>query len=56
MKHMTAKLDEDNCLGYLESYSPMNVSLYQRYGFEVVGQIQAGDSPTMLPMIRPRQG
>ena len=56
MKHMTAKLDEGNCLGYLESSNPMNVTLYQRHGFEIVGEIQAADSPLMLPMIRPRQG
>lgn len=55
MKYMTARLDEGNCLGYLESSNPMNVSLYERHGFEVVGQIQAGDSPTMKPMIRPRK-
>lgn len=55
MKHMTAKLDEGNCLGYLESSNPMNVSLYQRHGFEIVGEIQAADSPSILPMIRPRQ-
>ncbi|XOV81480.1 MAG: GNAT family N-acetyltransferase [bacterium] len=55
MKHMTARLDEGNCLGYLESSNPMNVSLYQRHGFEIVGEIQAADSPQLLPMIRPRQ-
>ena len=55
MKHMTAQLDEHNRLGYLESSNPMNVSLYQRHGFEIVGEIQAGGSPAVLPMIRPRK-
>ena len=29
--------------------------LYQRHGFEIVGTIQAGASPTVVPMLRPRR-
>jgi hypothetical protein len=33
------------------------VPLYERHGFEVVGSIQAGSSPTIVPMLRrPRYG
>ena len=54
MKHMTAKLDENGSLGYLESSNPTNISLYQRHGFEVMGEIQVADSPVITPMVRPR--
>jgi ribosomal protein S18 acetylase RimI-like enzyme len=54
MKHTLQEIDKRGCMAYLESSNPRNVSLYQRHGFEVVGSIQSGGSPTMIPMIRPR--
>ena len=33
-------LDESGPLGYLESSNPENISLYQRQGFEIVGEIR----------------
>lgn len=36
---------------YLESSSPRNIDFYQRLGFELLGTIQAGDSPPMFPML-----
>ena len=53
MRHALAKVDADGLPAYLESSNPRNISLYQRYGFEVMGEIQAGSSPVMTPMIRP---
>jgi hypothetical protein len=38
---------------YLESSNPRNISLYERHGFERLGTIQSGASPTMVPMLRP---
>ncbi|GAB5414982.1 MAG: GNAT family N-acetyltransferase [Congregibacter sp.] len=38
---------------YLESSNPRNISLYERHGFEIIGRIQHGESPTMTPMLRP---
>ncbi len=37
---------------YLESTNLRNVPLYERHGFEIVGTIQAGGSPTITPMLR----
>jgi GNAT superfamily N-acetyltransferase len=37
---------------YLESSNPINVPFYEQFGFESIGTIQAGTSPTMQPMIR----
>lgn len=45
--------DREHVVAYLESSNPRNIPLYQRFGFEVVGEIQCGSSPTVTPMIRP---
>lgn len=52
MKAAMFKVDENNMPSYLESSNPRNVSLYERYGFEVMGQIQIGDAPIIQPMYR----
>ena len=44
--------DHNHVAAYLESTNPMNIPLYQRFGYEVVGEIQAGSSPTITPMFR----
>ena len=49
------KCDADHSDAYLESTNERNLPLYQRYGFEVIGEIQAGDSPTLWPMLRRRR-
>ena len=56
MKHATSLLDDTGALGFLESSNPMNISLYQRHGFEIMGEIQLGDAPVVTPMIRERRG
>ena len=56
MKHALARCDTDGTPCYLESSNPRNISLYERFGFERVGEIQVGRSPIMTPMIRPAQG
>jgi ribosomal protein S18 acetylase RimI-like enzyme len=38
---------------YLESTSPGSKALYERHGFAVTAEIQAGDSPPLWPMLRP---
>ena len=52
MKHALEKVDSDGVPAYLESSNPRNMSLYKRYGFETMGQIQEEDSPLIHPMIR----
>ena len=52
MKYALRACDRDQKIAYLESSNPRNISLYERFGFEVVGKIQAGSSPPMFPMIR----
>jgi GNAT superfamily N-acetyltransferase len=52
MKHSMLRPDEEGVPAYLESSNPRNISLYQRHGFEVMGEIQFGSSPTISPMLR----
>ncbi len=47
--------DRDGTPAYLESSNPRNIPLYQRHGFEIVGTVQAGTSPTVVPMLRRRR-
>lgn len=53
MREALARCDEEGLLAYLESSNPANVSLYRRHGFEVIGEIQAYDSPVSFAMARP---
>jgi ribosomal protein S18 acetylase RimI-like enzyme len=52
LEHTLEAVDNDKKLAYLESTNEANLSLYQRHGFELIGKIQAGNSPSMFPMIR----
>jgi ribosomal protein S18 acetylase RimI-like enzyme len=53
LAHTLAEVDRGGVAAYLESSNPLNVPLYERFGFEVIAEIQAGDSPTIWPMLRP---
>lgn len=53
MKAALQSCDEAGFPAYLESSNPRNVSLYERHGFEAMGQIQIGSSPIVTPMYRP---
>jgi len=46
------RCDAEGLDSYLESSNPANISLYQRHGFEVVGEILQGDCPPITPMFR----
>jgi hypothetical protein len=37
---------------HLWSSNPLNTSLYERHGFEIVGAIQVGSSPSVFAMVR----
>lgn len=52
LKHALRRCDQERLPAYLESSNPRNISLYERHGFEAVGEIQSGSSPVMTPMLR----
>ena len=52
MAHALARCDRDGAPAYLESTNPRNISLYRRHGFEPLGEIRAGASPPLVPMLR----
>ncbi|MGE3249256.1 MAG: GNAT family N-acetyltransferase [Hyphomonadaceae bacterium] len=56
LKHALRRCDADGLPAYLESSNPRNISLYERHGFEAVGEIQSGSSPVMTPMLRLPRG
>jgi len=47
-----ARCDRDGLPAHLESANPRNHRFYERHGFEVIGEIQVADSPTVWPMRR----
>lgn len=50
------RCDAEGLPAYLESSNPANIPLYERHGFEVVGLIQPGDFPPLVPMLRRPRG
>ena len=52
LRHALARCDRDRLPAYLESSNPKNIPLYERHGFERVGQVQVGSSPPVVPMLR----
>jgi GNAT superfamily N-acetyltransferase len=52
MAHALARCDHDHAPAYLESSNPRNIPFYRRHGFEPLGAIQVGSSPTLVPMLR----
>ena len=52
MRYAMARCDEERVPAYLESSNPRNISLYERHGFEAMGQIQVGAGPNVTPMLR----
>jgi ribosomal protein S18 acetylase RimI-like enzyme len=52
MVYALARCDRDHVAAYLESSNPRNIPFYRRHGFEQLGAIQAGSSPTLVPMLR----
>ena len=52
MAHALARCDAEGLPAYLESSNPRNIPFYERQGFEVLGKIQIGASPTIVPMLR----
>lgn len=48
--------DRDGLPAYLEASTARNRELYERHGFEVVGELRAADSPPLWPMLRTTGG
>jgi GNAT superfamily N-acetyltransferase len=52
LQHGLRQCDREHRPAYLWSSNPLNTSLYERHGFEIVGTIQVGSSPSIFPMMR----
>lgn len=56
MRYVLEQIDREKLGAYLEASSARNIPFYRRHGFEELGRIQVGSSPTLVPMLRrPRQ-
>ena len=55
MQHVLSQCDRSQIPAYLEATSVKNLSFYQRHGFELLGTIQIGTSPSLFPMLREPQ-
>jgi GNAT superfamily N-acetyltransferase len=47
-----AEADAAELPAYLESTNPRNRLLYERHGFEAIGEIRVGTCPPIVPMLR----
>ena len=47
-----AKCDEKGSMAYLESSNPRNITLYERHGFELLGEVKITGGPSYFPMAR----
>jgi ribosomal protein S18 acetylase RimI-like enzyme len=52
LQHRLCQCDREHLPAYLWSSNPLNISLYERHGFEIAGTIQVGSSPSIFPMLR----
>ncbi len=52
MKKALEHCDAAGLPAYLDSSNPRNIAFYERHGFQVMGEIQHGSSPTSYPMLR----
>jgi ribosomal protein S18 acetylase RimI-like enzyme len=53
--HCLEVCDHGHVAAYLEATNLANIPLYERFGFRVTGEIQAGSSPAITPMFRAAQ-
>jgi ribosomal protein S18 acetylase RimI-like enzyme len=52
MTHCLRVVDNDHLPAYLDSPNPRNLSFYERHGFVVSGEAQAGTCPPIVSMLR----
>jgi len=55
MKYCLRVVDQDHLPAYLDSPNPRNISFYERHGFVVTGEAQAGACPPVISMLRAAQ-
>jgi ribosomal protein S18 acetylase RimI-like enzyme len=52
LQHRLHECDRARFPAYLWSSNPLNISFYERHGFENAGTIREGSSPSIFPMLR----
>jgi GNAT superfamily N-acetyltransferase len=52
LRYALSVCDAAGLPAYLESTSPRSRPLYERHGFEAIGEIRVGECPPIVPMLR----
>jgi GNAT superfamily N-acetyltransferase len=52
LQHRLRQCDREHLPAYLWSSNPLNISFYERHGFEIADTIRVGSSPSIFPMLR----
>jgi GNAT superfamily N-acetyltransferase len=52
MQYAAPLFDPENVVACLELSNAKNILFYKRHGFELLGTIQVGGSPSIYPMLR----
>lgn len=55
MEHCLTMVDDEAMPAYLESTNSANLTLYNRFGFQMLAEVRVGLSPPRFPMIRKAQ-
>jgi ribosomal protein S18 acetylase RimI-like enzyme len=55
LRESLKKVDNNGDVAYLDSSNPRNVPLYEKFGFELIGRVDYGGSPTSFSMLRKPQ-
>ncbi len=56
LRYALSVCDAAGLPAYLESTSPRSQPLYERHGFEAIGEIRVGQCPPIVPMLRRARG
>ena len=54
LQHRLRQCDRGHLPAYLWSSNPLNITLYERHGFEIADTIQEGSSPSIFPTLLKR--
>jgi ribosomal protein S18 acetylase RimI-like enzyme len=52
LAHCLQAVDADHAPAYLDNTNPRNIPFYERHGFRVIGESQAGACPPLVGMLR----
>jgi ribosomal protein S18 acetylase RimI-like enzyme len=52
LRNALERVDAEHLTAYLESSNPVNIPIYERFGFEVITAVTVDPAPPIFPMLR----